>query len=127
MASPTSPRAQSPSSLPASPKASAAGLGGANPTLGAETQLLRRADQALRIGDPARALELLDEHARTFPEGVLAEERSAERVTTLCTLGRVNQARSEAVRFLAIHADSPLAKVVRRSCGGGGLGDQPGD
>jgi RNA polymerase sigma-70 factor (ECF subfamily) len=120
------PRAPTPFALQGPTKAAAARLSEASdPTLGAETQLLRRADQALRIGDPARALELLDEHARTFPDGVLAEERSAERVTTLCTLGRVNQARSEAARFLAIHADSPLAKVVRGSCGGVEPGNGP--
>ena len=88
---------------------------------------MRRADQALRTGDPARALELLDEHAWTFPDGVLAEERSAERVTTLCALGRVDQARAEAARFLATHAESPLAKVVRRSCGGEEPGERPAD
>jgi hypothetical protein len=91
--------------------------GGASATLGAETQLLRGADGALRTGDPAHALELLDEHAVAFPDGVLAEERSAERVTTLCALGRVADARVEAARFLATRPDSPLAKVVRRSCG----------
>ncbi|MGH7440330.1 MAG: hypothetical protein ACRENE_31945 [Polyangiaceae bacterium] len=88
------------------------------PTIGAETQLLRRADQALRNGDPARALDLLDEHARTFPNGVLAQERSAERVTTLCALGRSSEARAEAARFLAATAESPLADAVRGSCGG---------
>jgi hypothetical protein len=86
---------------------------------------MRRADQALRIGDPARALALLDEHARTFPDGVFAEERSAERVTTLCLLGRLDQARTEAARFLAVRADSPLAKVVRESCGGVDPGGGP--
>jgi hypothetical protein len=59
----------------------------------------------------------LDDHARTFPHGVLSEERSTERITTLCALGRVDEAREEARRFLAAAADSPLAKVVRSSCG----------
>jgi hypothetical protein len=96
------------------PAAAARGVDG---TVGAETRLLRRADSELRNGNAAHALELLDEHARTFPHGVLSEERSAERITTLCALGRVDEAREEARRFLAAAADSPLAKVVRSSCG----------
>jgi hypothetical protein len=113
------------SSLPVTPEPSAAGLGSPDATLGAETQLMRPADQALRTGDPARALELLDEHERRFPQGVLAEERSAERVTALCGLGRVDEAHAEAARFIATHADSPLVSSVRRSCGGEELGNRP--
>jgi hypothetical protein len=96
------------------PAALARGVDG---TVGAETRLLRRADSELRNGNAARALQLLDDHARTFPHGVLSEERSAERITTLCVLGRVDEAREEARRFLVATADSPLAKVVRSSCG----------
>jgi hypothetical protein len=71
----------------------------------------------MRSGDPRRALDLLDEHARTFPNGILAEERSVERVSALCTLGRVAEAREEATRFLRATPDSPLAESVRSSCG----------
>lgn len=112
------------SSQPVTPELSAGGLGSPDATLGAETQLMRPADQALRTGDPARALELLDEHALHFPQGVLAEERSAERVTALCALGRVDEAHAEAARFIATHADSPLVGSVRRSCGGEELGNR---
>jgi hypothetical protein len=86
-------------------------------TVAQETRLLRLADQAMRSGDPRRALDLLDEHARTFPNGILAEERSVERVSALCTLGRVAEAREEATRFLRATPDSPLAESVRSSCG----------
>jgi hypothetical protein len=86
-------------------------------TVGAETRVLRRADEALRSGNPSLALSLLDEHARSFPQGVLSEERSAERVTTLCALGRTDEARAEARRFLATTPDSPLANEIRGSCG----------
>jgi RNA polymerase sigma-70 factor (ECF subfamily) len=86
-------------------------------TVAEETRLLRRADESLRSGDAARALVLLDEHARTFPHGVLTEERSAERVLTLCKLGRKAQARAEATRFLRATPDSPLADSIRKSCG----------
>jgi RNA polymerase sigma-70 factor (ECF subfamily) len=87
-------------------------------TIAAETRLLRDADAALRGGDAILALKLLDEHARTYPKGVLREERSAERIFALCKLGRVSEARSEAAPFLRDNTESPLAASVRSSCGG---------
>jgi hypothetical protein len=87
-------------------------------TVAEETRLVRGADEALRAGDATRALVLLDEHARTFPTGVFSEERSAERVSALCKLGRVAEARDDAQRFLRTAPDSPLAKSVRESCAG---------
>ena len=81
-----------------------------------EAALLRRADEALRGGDPNRALALLREHAVRFADGILVEERSAELVSTLCRLGRVDEARREGERFLRTTPDSPLAASVRSSC-----------
>jgi hypothetical protein len=88
----------------------------------AETRLVSGAVEALRAGDAARALALLDEHARAFPHGILAEERSAERVSALCKLGRLDEAAAEANRFLTTSPDSPLAGRVRASCGGAPVG-----
>jgi hypothetical protein len=84
-------------------------------TLREETSLLHSAQAALRT-DPARALELLDEHARRFPSGVLREERSAARVLALCALGRAAEARAEAARFVATWPRSLHADRVRASC-----------
>jgi len=81
-----------------------------------EARLLRRADNALHNGSLSYALELLDQLAVRFPNGVLTEERSAERISTLCKLGRTEQARAEAARFLGSTPSSPLAKSVRASC-----------
>jgi hypothetical protein len=83
-------------------------------TLGAETALLRDADRALRAGDSATALARLDEHAARFPKGVLAPERSAERLIVLCQVG-VADPRAVA-QFLAARTGSPLAARVRRAC-----------
>jgi hypothetical protein len=104
-------RAEPPRAAPAHPTTNApAG------TVAEETRLLRSAHTALQSGHAARALALLDEHARTFPDGVLAEERSVERVFALCTLGRVGEAREAARAFLVATPGSPLADSVRRSC-----------
>ena len=93
------------------PRASAASA------IDGETLLVRDAHTALRDGDAARALALLDHHARAYPDGVLAEERAAERVFALCALGRTTDARIAADRFLRDRPQSPLAKRVRSSCG----------
>jgi hypothetical protein len=89
-------------------------------TVADETRLLRSAEEALQRNDAPRALSILEEHARTFPHGVLSEERSAQRVSALCKLGRVGEAQREAARFLASTPSSPLGDGVRRSCGGSG-------
>jgi hypothetical protein len=84
-------------------------------TLADETRLLREADRALRGGSPETAIALLDEHAQRFPDGVLAPERSAERMVALCQLGRADA--STATRFLANRSSSPLAARIRQACG----------
>ncbi len=94
----------------------------ANPapsTLEEETRLLRDADASLRTGDATTALARLDEHAARFPNGILSEERAAERVLALCSLGRTTEARADADRFLRDRPRSPLAARVRTACNGG--------
>ncbi|APR82269.1 putative secreted protein [Minicystis rosea] len=86
--------------------------------LEAETDLLRRAQAELRAGRPGSALQALDEHDADFKGGVLHEERRAERILALCAMGRTDDARAEAQRFLAAFPRSPMAERVRSSCGG---------
>jgi hypothetical protein len=88
-------------------------------SLDAEIALVRDARAALRGGDAARALALLDEHTRRFSRGALAEDCDAERIYALCALGRSGEARSLASRFLTSHPASPHGASVRASCGGG--------
>jgi hypothetical protein len=84
----------------------------------AEVRLLSDAQTAVRDGDAARALALLDEHARRYPKGALGEERDAARVAVLCALGRDDEARTAADRFLRAAPDSPHAGPIRASCAG---------
>ena len=74
---------------------------------------------AARAGNPSKALQLLDDHARRFPRGTLREERIAARVHALCALGRRSEASEEAETFLAETPQSPYASRVRDSCAGG--------
>ena len=87
-------------------------------SVSAELTLLRDAHAALQSGNAARAVALLDEHARRFPAGALGEERDAARIFALCALGRASEARVASDRFLAGFPRSPHAARVRSSCGG---------
>jgi hypothetical protein len=94
-------------------KAAAASTGS---TLEAETRKLREAHSAMRSGDPARALELLDEQSTAFAGGELRQERAAARVLALCQAGRAAEASAESARFLRDNPSSPLADRVRAAC-----------
>jgi RNA polymerase sigma-70 factor, ECF subfamily len=85
-------------------------------TLAEEARLLAQARHALRGGDNERGLALLDEHARTFPNGWFASDRAVERIVALCSLGRRDEARREAKAFLARHPNSPLTRRIGSSC-----------
>ncbi|MGH7329144.1 MAG: hypothetical protein ACREJX_12410, partial [Polyangiaceae bacterium] len=87
-------------------------------TVDAEAALLRNADAALKRGDASGALALVDQHAAQFPNGILAEERDAERVVVLCALGRTDEARAAGAAFLRAHPRSPQASRIRESCAG---------
>jgi len=87
-------------------------------TLENETRLVRAGIAALHAGDPAAALAFFDEHARSYPNGALAEERAAERVTALCDLGRDDEASRAAASFMREHPRSPLAARVSAGCSG---------
>ena len=84
--------------------------------LARETAALRAANEALRGGAAARALTLLDAFAKEFPGGVLTEEALATRVSALCALGRVSEARAVGTRFVQRYPRSPVAARVRGSC-----------
>ena len=115
----TPPPAPSPAPSPAIATALTTETASAPSSLDAEIALVRDARAALRGGDAARALALLDEHARRFSRGALAEDCDAERIYALCALGRSSDARSLASRFLTSHPASPHGASVRASCGGG--------
>jgi hypothetical protein len=70
----------------------------ASDRLGEEVAILTRAEAELHTGRFARALQLLDEHTRAFPHGVLTQERRIARAKALCGLGRFAEGRSELER-----------------------------
>src|SRR5688500_15389498 len=76
-----------PVSKPAVSTAPAAAAQVASDTIAEEAALLRGAHTSLASGDGTSAMRALDEHARRFPRGALAEEREAARVMALCAQG----------------------------------------
>ena len=78
-----------------------------------EARLVQDGVRSLRSGRPATALAFLDLHARLYPDGVLAEERDAERALALAELGRMPEARAAAAAFLGKYPKSPLGVRLR--------------
>jgi hypothetical protein len=84
--------------------------------LAAELGLLHDVHTALRAGQPDRALALLDRSTTLLERGAMAEQAHAARVSALCQLGRVADARAEIERFVARWPASPLAVRLEGGC-----------
>ena len=80
-----------------------------------EGAVLLRARRALSRHEPEVALLACEEHAQTFAQGRLAPEREAIAIDALHALGRVDQARARAERFIARWPDSAYADRARRA------------
>jgi hypothetical protein len=81
-------------------------------SLEAELSLLRAARSALSRHDAPAALRLLDDHARTFADGHLKEERMVLRAQALCELGDRPGAREAAAQLLRAYPNSPNARAA---------------
>jgi hypothetical protein len=82
-----------------------------------EVAILSKATSALRAGNPAEGLRLLEEHQRKFPKGRLAEERRAARIQALCALGKLSAAEAELARLAQSSPRSPHLARAQRACG----------
>jgi hypothetical protein len=70
-----------------------------------ELSLLRRARAAVS-SNPAEALSLSSRHAERFPRGLLAQEGEVIAIDALVRLGRVDEARARAARFVEHYSGS---------------------
>lgn len=87
-------------------------------TLDRELQILGVARRALARGDGLASLVALAEHARSFPDGALAEERDALFVRAHCAAGHERDAREGLVRFTERYPSSVSLPTLRASCAG---------
>jgi hypothetical protein len=85
-------------------------------TVDEEVRLLNAAQEALRAGDPASALRVLQEHEARFPNGQMADARDVMSMLALAKSGRTTQACVEARRFLDNRPQSPFGARVRTIC-----------
>jgi hypothetical protein len=98
---------------PVAPHPSRDGSTDASRALGRELALLDGARVALQEGRPRGALAELDDYARAFPRGALAEEARVLRIEALAESGERAAAVREAQNLLARDPDSPHAARVR--------------
>jgi hypothetical protein len=96
------------SSQPADPRARAT-----SNAIREESRLVAAARDALRSGNAARALTLLEQARREFPRGTLAQEREALSIEALAASGQTGLAAERARRFLDAHPSSMHAARVR--------------
>jgi RNA polymerase sigma-70 factor (ECF subfamily) len=78
----------------------------------AEVREVATAEQLLATA-PARALTLVRSGEARFAHGYLREERRYIGVIALFKLGRLDEARAEAARFLSDYPDGPFSERVR--------------
>lgn len=89
----------------------------ASAAIGDEVSLLGAAENALRSGQPTRALGYIRQHSFRFPSGALAQERDAVHALALCALQRKTAARQV---FEDLQRRAPSAAVltrIRSDCG----------
>jgi hypothetical protein len=82
--------------------------------LEAEGLAVLNAKRALRAGDAATALRLLEEARRAFADGALGQEREALEIEALDRSGQSAAARARAAAFLRAYPTSPHATNVKR-------------
>ncbi|AKU93959.1 hypothetical protein AKJ09_00623 [Labilithrix luteola] len=81
-----------------------------------EFTLVRHAQDALAV-NPGGALSLAQEHARTFPNGELVQEREVIAVEALSKLGRSADAKARATALVTAHPRSPYVARLERAIG----------
>jgi hypothetical protein len=78
-----------------------------------EREIVERAQAAVRRGDGAEAMVLLDRHARLYPAGAHSEEREALAIHALRLQGKTAAADARTTRFFARYPNSLYGPNLR--------------
>lgn len=113
-AKPTS-AASAPARPFASPSSGAQGSGAQSQGQATEDELaaIDAARAALTAGDAANALDRVTRYKKTFRAPQFLDEADALEVQALARLGRTDEARAKADRFVEVHPRSPYTQRVR--------------
>ena len=77
-----------------------------------ELALLMRARRVL-LADPARTIELTDEHLHEYPHGAFSEEREVLAIAALVRTGDKERARARMQRFASLFPNSTHSARIR--------------
>lgn len=89
----------------------------AKASLTEELEHIEKARRALRGGDAALSLRLLNEHSRKFQKPLLSTEAKVLRIEALTASGQSSKAAGLGKQFLAKHPNGPYAKRVKSLIG----------
>jgi outer membrane protein assembly factor BamD (BamD/ComL family) len=84
--------------------------------LARETALIGEIRRAQAAGRYAEVVLFTGQHAKRFPKGAFADERSLARARALCRLGKTSQARKVSDRFVRKHPNSHLVPQFEAIC-----------
>jgi hypothetical protein len=79
-----------------------------------ESALVLAARAALRSGDAARCLSLLESARQRFPRPALGQEREALTIQALARSGQTQAAQRRAASFVRLYPESPYVADLRR-------------
>ena len=103
---------------PSANREGASSAAGSDSSLLQEIALLEQVQAALRAGNGARALSLLDQKSPASGSGQLGAERLAAEVFAACQVGDRQRAGRAARLFLQAYPATPASARVRASCAG---------
>ncbi|AKV00582.1 hypothetical protein AKJ09_07245 [Labilithrix luteola] len=104
-------------SASAAPKPSTSAAQDATATIDGEIAAIDAARASLAAGRSSEALSKVQSYRRSFPAPHFAGEADALEIQALAALGRTDEARQKADRFLASRPQSPYAQRVRQAVG----------
>jgi hypothetical protein len=118
--SPPAALAAAPTALVISPRTAAPAAKASAPAssnAAAELAMLDQARGAVRDGEPARGLSILDAYASRFPHGIMAPEASIVRIEALVGAGDRDDAKRAGDAFLRANPSSPYAPRIESLVG----------
>ena len=88
-----------------------------NDTLAAEMKLVSRAAVEINGGHHRAAITLLQKHRRSFPEGIMAQERDGLEIIALCSSGQDARAQKKYSTFRRNSPNAPILMRITKTCG----------